>query len=141
VTEPAIPAFTAVGQVPLVAGQGPWSVSVLAAEDPVSRKMAAVSGGVVLLVVVSLTVASWRRGRALADAWRERRHTFVALMGTCCASLAVTAHDTRRLFDRDARSRHRSAAAHALTALPGAFGTRLRAVGHECRSAGGSCPM
>ncbi|MGW1986911.1 M48 family metalloprotease [Streptomyces collinus] len=28
----------------------------------------------VLLVVVSLTVASWRRGRALVDAWRECRH-------------------------------------------------------------------
>ncbi|MET8952671.1 M56 family metallopeptidase [Streptomyces sp. NPDC004393] len=74
VTELAILAFTAVGQVPLVAEQGPWSVSVLAAEDPVSRNIAAVCAGVVLLVVVSLTVASWRRGRALVDAWRECRN-------------------------------------------------------------------
>ncbi|MER5543902.1 M56 family metallopeptidase [Streptomyces sp. NPDC002589] len=73
VTEMAILAFTAIGQVPLVAEQGPWSVSVLAAEDPVSRKIAAVCAGVVLVVVVSLTVASWRRGRALVDAWRECR--------------------------------------------------------------------
>ncbi|MER6411205.1 M56 family metallopeptidase [Streptomyces humidus] len=74
VTELAILAFTAVGQVPLVAEQGPWSVRVLAAEDPVSRKFAAVCAGVVLLLVAGLTVASWRRGRALIDAWRECRH-------------------------------------------------------------------
>jgi Zn-dependent protease with chaperone function len=73
VTELAILAFTAIGQVLLVAAQGPWSVSVLAAEDPVSRKVAAVCAGVVLLVVVSLTGASWRRGRALVDAWRDCR--------------------------------------------------------------------
>ncbi|MEU8971510.1 M56 family metallopeptidase [Streptomyces monashensis] len=73
-TELAILAFTAIGQVPLVAAQGPWSVSVLAAEDPVNRKVAAVCAGVVLVVVVSVTVASWRRGRALVDAWRECRH-------------------------------------------------------------------
>ncbi|MEV5878492.1 M56 family metallopeptidase [Streptomyces sp. NPDC052101] len=74
VTELAILAFTAVGQVPLVAAQGSWSVSVLAAEDPVNREVAAVCAGVVLVVVVSVTVASWRRGRALVDAWRECRH-------------------------------------------------------------------
>ncbi|MFE7330043.1 M56 family metallopeptidase [Streptomyces sp. NPDC057565] len=74
VTELAILAFTAIGQVPLVAAQGAWSVRVLAAEDPVSRNVAAVCAAVVLLVVVSLTVASWRRGRALVDAWRECRH-------------------------------------------------------------------
>jgi Zn-dependent protease with chaperone function len=73
-TELAILGFTAVGQVPLVAAQGAWSVSVLAAEDPVNRKVAAVCAGVVLVVVVSVTVASWRRGRALVDAWRECRH-------------------------------------------------------------------
>jgi Zn-dependent protease with chaperone function len=73
-TELAILAFTARGQVPLVAAQGPWSVSVLAAEDPVNRKVAEVWAGVVLVVVVSVTVASWRRGRALVDAWRECRH-------------------------------------------------------------------
>ncbi|MFR9799460.1 M56 family metallopeptidase [Streptomyces sp. MS06] len=74
VTELAILAFTAVGQVPLVAEQGPWSVSALAAEDPVSRKIAALCAAVVLLLAASLTVASWRRGRALVDAWRECRH-------------------------------------------------------------------
>ncbi|MEV6028786.1 M56 family metallopeptidase [Streptomyces sp. NPDC052036] len=73
VTELAILAFTAVEQVPLVAAQGPWSVSVLAAEDPVSRKVAALCAGVVMLVVVSVTVASWRHGRALVGAWRECR--------------------------------------------------------------------
>ncbi|WP_327248933.1 M56 family metallopeptidase [Streptomyces sp. NBC_01320] len=74
VTELAILAFTAIGQVPLVAAQGAWSVRVLAAEDPVSRNVAAVCAGVVLLVLVSLTVASWRRGRALVEAWRGCRH-------------------------------------------------------------------
>jgi Zn-dependent protease with chaperone function len=73
VTELAILAFTAVGQVPLVAAQGPWSVSVLAAEDPVDREFAAVCAGVVLVVVVSATAASWRRGRAIIGAWRECR--------------------------------------------------------------------
>ena len=73
VTELAILAFTAVGQLPLVAAQGPWSVRVLAAEDPVDREFAAGCAAVVLVVVVSATVASWRRGRALVDAWRECR--------------------------------------------------------------------
>lgn len=73
VTELAILAFTAVGQVPLVAAQGPWSVRVLAARDPVDREFAAVCAGGVLVVVVSATVASWRRGRELISAWRECR--------------------------------------------------------------------
>jgi Zn-dependent protease with chaperone function len=73
VTELAILAFTAVGQLPLVAEQGPWSVRVLAAEDPVDREFAAMCAGVVLVVAVSATVASWRRGRALVSAWRECR--------------------------------------------------------------------
>lgn len=73
VTALAILAFTVVGQVPLVAAQGPWSVAVLQAEVPVSRGVAAVCGGGVLIVVVSVTAASWRRGRALIDAWREYR--------------------------------------------------------------------
>ncbi|MDF3298900.1 M56 family metallopeptidase [Streptomyces tropicalis] len=72
-TELAILAFTAVGQLPLVAAQGSWSVTVLAAEDPVSRTIAAVCAGVVPVVVVSLTAASWRRGRALVGAWRDYR--------------------------------------------------------------------
>jgi hypothetical protein len=55
VTELAILAFTAVGQLPLVAAQGPWSTRVLAAEDPVSRELAAVCAGVVLVVVISAT--------------------------------------------------------------------------------------
>lgn len=73
VTELAILAFTAVGQVPLVAARGSWSVSVLAAEDPVSREVAAACAGAVLVVLCSLSVASWRRGRALVGAWRECR--------------------------------------------------------------------
>lgn len=73
-TELSILAFTAIGQVPLVAARGAWSVSVLAAEDPVSRKIAALCAGAVLVLVASLSVASWRRGRALVDAWRECRH-------------------------------------------------------------------
>ncbi|MBC9727513.1 hypothetical protein [Streptomyces sp. TRM68367] len=71
VTALAILAFTAVGQVPLVAAQGQWSVRVLAADDPVSREVAAVCAAVVLVVAVSVMVASWRHGRVLVDAWRE----------------------------------------------------------------------
>ncbi|SEG90667.1 Peptidase family M48 [Actinacidiphila yanglinensis] len=73
VAELAMLAFTAVGQLPLVAAQGPWSARVLAAEDPVDREFAAGCAGAVLVVVVSVTVASWRRGRALVGAWRECR--------------------------------------------------------------------
>jgi Zn-dependent protease with chaperone function len=73
VTELAILAFTAVGQVPLVAAQGAWSVQALAARDPVDREFAATCAGMVLIVVASATVASWRRGRALVGAWRECR--------------------------------------------------------------------
>ncbi|MFL4907033.1 M56 family metallopeptidase [Streptomyces sp. MMS24-I2-30] len=77
VTELAILAFTAVGQVPLVAAQGPWSVSVLAAEDPVSREVAAACAGAVLVLLVSVSMASWRRGRALLGVWRECRELAV----------------------------------------------------------------
>ncbi|PWI45734.1 M56 family metallopeptidase [Streptomyces sp. ICBB 8177] len=73
VTQLAILAFTAVSQVPLVAARGRWSVGVLAAEDPVSREVAAVCAAVVLTVAVSVAVASWRRGRAMVGAWRECR--------------------------------------------------------------------
>ncbi|MEU6173722.1 M56 family metallopeptidase [Streptantibioticus parmotrematis] len=73
VTQLAILAFTAVSRFPLVAAHGRWSVGVLAAEDPVSREVAAVCAGVVLTVAVSVSVASWRRGRAMVGAWRECR--------------------------------------------------------------------
>ena len=77
-TELAIVAFTAVGQIPFIAAQGPWSVRALEADDPVSREVAGICAGVVLCVVVSVTVASWRRCRALVDAWRGCRKLTVA---------------------------------------------------------------
>ena len=72
-TELAILAFTVVGQIPFVAAQGPWSVGALRADDPVSRQLAVVCAGVTLCVVVSVMVASWRRGCVLVGAWRECR--------------------------------------------------------------------
>jgi Zn-dependent protease with chaperone function len=69
----ALLAFTLVGQIPLVASEGPWSTGVLAANDPVHRSVALVCGLVLLASVAGLTVVSWRRVRVLVDGWRECR--------------------------------------------------------------------
>lgn len=69
----ALLAFTLVGQIPLVASEGPWSAGVLAANDPVHRSVALVCGLVLLASVAGLTVVSWRRVRVLVDGWRECR--------------------------------------------------------------------
>ncbi|MFD4552998.1 M56 family metallopeptidase [Streptomyces sp. NPDC058469] len=74
----ALLAFTLVGQIPLVASQGPWSAGVLAANDPVHRSVALVCALVLLASVAGLTVVSWRRVRVLVDSWRECRELVVA---------------------------------------------------------------
>ncbi|GGJ62904.1 hypothetical protein GCM10010121_086940 [Streptomyces brasiliensis] len=43
-------------------------MGALRAEDPVGQAIAAVCAGVVLVAVISVTVASWRRGPALVHA-------------------------------------------------------------------------
>jgi MFS family permease len=77
-TSLALLAFTRVGQIPLIAAEGPWSVGVLAANDPVNRVVAVVCGLALLASVVALVVVSWRRVRVLVDAWRECRELSVA---------------------------------------------------------------
>jgi Zn-dependent protease with chaperone function len=69
----ALLGFTLVGQIPLVASEGPWSAGVLAANDPVHRSVALVCALLLLASVAGLTVASWRRVRVLVDGWREYR--------------------------------------------------------------------
>lgn len=67
----ALLAFTGVGQIPEVAEQGPWSVSVLRAENPV-RLVVAVIGGVILVgSAAALGIAAPRHLRGLL---RARRH-------------------------------------------------------------------
>ncbi|MFF4500423.1 M56 family metallopeptidase [Streptomyces sp. NPDC001401] len=69
----ALLAFTLVGQIPLVASEGPWSAGVLAANDPVHRPVALICALVLLASVAGLAVVSWRRVRVLVDGWRECR--------------------------------------------------------------------
>lgn len=69
----ALLAFTLVGQIPLVASQGPWSVGVLAANDPVGRPVALVCGLLLLASATHLAVAAWQRTRTLVSAWRQCR--------------------------------------------------------------------
>jgi Zn-dependent protease with chaperone function len=77
-TSLALLAFTRVGQIPLVAAEGPWSAGVLAAIDPVSWTVALVCGLVLLASVLALVVVSWRRVRVLVEARRECRELSVA---------------------------------------------------------------
>lgn len=67
----ALLAFTGVAQIPQIAEEGPWSVSALRSQDPVSAVVAAVSTLVLAVCVVSLGVAAVRQGRHLLRARRE----------------------------------------------------------------------
>lgn len=67
----ALLAFTAVAQIPQVAAEGRWSVTVLRAEDPVYLAVAAASAVVLALNVVSLGRAAVRQVRHIVRARRE----------------------------------------------------------------------
>ncbi|MEU2872675.1 M56 family metallopeptidase [Streptomyces olivoreticuli] len=73
VTALAMIGLTFVGQIPQVAAEGRWSPHVLAADTPVDWPVAAACALAVPACAVALTVAAWRRGRAMVDAWRECR--------------------------------------------------------------------
>ncbi|MFJ9542227.1 M56 family metallopeptidase [Streptomyces sp. NPDC101225] len=67
----ALLAFTGVAQIPEIAAEGRWSVTVLQAEDPVYLVVAAGSALVLAAGVVSLAVAAVRQVRHLLWARRE----------------------------------------------------------------------
>ncbi|MEY9842616.1 M56 family metallopeptidase [Streptacidiphilus sp. EB103A] len=67
----ALLAFSGFGRIPLVAFLGSWSTTVLDAEDPVTRTVAAVCAAVLMVSTVVLGVVSWRRGRVLVAAFVE----------------------------------------------------------------------
>lgn len=67
----ALLAFSGFGRIPLVAFLGSWSTTVLDAEDPVTRTVAAVCAAVLLVTTVVLGVVTWRRGRVLVAAFVE----------------------------------------------------------------------
>ncbi|MFF4902449.1 M56 family metallopeptidase [Streptomyces sp. NPDC001068] len=67
----ALLAFTGVAQIPQIAEEGRWSVSVLRSQDPVYAVVAAVSTLMLAVCVVSLGVAAVRQGRHLLRARRE----------------------------------------------------------------------
>ncbi|MDJ0346502.1 M56 family metallopeptidase [Streptomyces sp. H10-C2] len=67
----ALLAFSGFGQIPLVAFLGSWSTRVLAAQDPVTRTVAAICAIVLVVATIGLGVASWRRGRVLVAAFQE----------------------------------------------------------------------
>ncbi|MDX3075865.1 M48 family metalloprotease [Streptomyces sp. MI02-7b] len=67
----ALLAFTGVGQIPEVAEQGPWSVTVLQAENPVRLVVAVVGGMALAGSAVALGVAARRQLRALLVARRD----------------------------------------------------------------------
>jgi hypothetical protein len=66
-------AFTLVGQIPLVASEGPWSVGVLAANDPVGRPVAGACGLLLLASVAGLVVMAGRLTRTFVSSWRQCR--------------------------------------------------------------------
>ncbi|MEU2421043.1 M56 family metallopeptidase [Streptomyces sp. NPDC007851] len=67
----ALLAFTGVAQIPQIAAEGRWSVTVLRAEDPVYLAVAAVSTLALAAGVVGLGVAAVRQGRHLLRARRD----------------------------------------------------------------------
>ncbi|MFC1417751.1 M48 family metalloprotease [Streptacidiphilus cavernicola] len=67
----ALLAFSGFGQIPVVAFLGSWSTTVLDAEDPVTRTVAAICAVVLVASTVVLGVVSWRRGRVLIAAFLE----------------------------------------------------------------------
>ncbi|MEV8474365.1 M48 family metalloprotease [Streptomyces sp. NPDC051173] len=73
VTALAMIGLTFVGQIPEVAEEGRWSPHALAAATPFDWPVAAACALAVPVCAVALTVALWRRVRAIADARRECR--------------------------------------------------------------------
>ncbi|MCX3061245.1 M56 family metallopeptidase, partial [Streptomyces beihaiensis] len=69
----ALLAFSGIGQIPLVAEEGSWSVPALRAEDPVRTTVAVLCALALAAAAVSLARSSWRRGRSLLDTHRECR--------------------------------------------------------------------
>ncbi|MFH9225482.1 M56 family metallopeptidase [Streptomyces lydicus] len=67
----ALLAFTGVGQIPEVAEQGPWSVSMLRAENPVQLVVAVVGGLTLTGSALALGLAARRHLRALLWARRD----------------------------------------------------------------------
>ncbi|MGX1855304.1 M48 family metalloprotease [Streptomyces sp. NBC_01456] len=67
----ALLAFTGVGQIPEVAEQGPWSITVLRAENPVHSVVAVICGLILAASILALGVAVRRHLRALLRARRE----------------------------------------------------------------------
>jgi hypothetical protein len=63
-------AATAVGQIPLLAAVGDWSVRVLRRDDPASLTVALIARALLAAALVAGGRALIRRGRALADAAR-----------------------------------------------------------------------
>ncbi|MBN9098216.1 MAG: M48 family metalloprotease [Pseudonocardia sp.] len=66
-------AWTAVGQIPLVARYGGWSVPVLQADNPVAAPIAYTAAAALAVVTVLVARASIRRLRAVAHSWKLAR--------------------------------------------------------------------
>jgi hypothetical protein len=134
-TEPAILAFTAIGQVPLVAALGPWPVSVLAAEDLVNRKVAAVrrsgAGRGGQIDRHDRACLAPRRGMAGAVPGTERRGLRVPAPDTC----AVVS-----TYPVPVRSWARRPSPAARLARRGLVGGRAGAAGRR-REAGAAVPV
>ncbi|MCE3551373.1 M48 family metalloprotease [Pseudonocardia sp. RS11V-5] len=73
--------WTAVGQVPLIARYGGWSVTVLQGADPVSPAVAYAAVGMLLALTVLLAVSAVRRTRAVVRSWTLARRLAPAANG------------------------------------------------------------
>jgi Zn-dependent protease with chaperone function len=66
-------ALTALVRIPLAAAAGHWSLVVVSREDPASLPVAVVAGGLLAVAATAACGALWRRGRAIARAFRQAR--------------------------------------------------------------------
>ncbi|MCC9311001.1 M56 family metallopeptidase [Kitasatospora sp. RB6PN24] len=67
----ALLAFAGLGRVRAVAALGPWSVSFLHTQDPVSTPLACAAGTVLAGCLAWAAVTAYRRGRVLTAAYRK----------------------------------------------------------------------
>jgi Zn-dependent protease with chaperone function len=66
-------ALTALVRIPLAATAGHWSLAVVSRDDPASLPVAVVAGALLAVAATAACGALWRRGRAIARAFRQAR--------------------------------------------------------------------
>lgn len=77
----ALMAFTVVGQIPVVATYGRWSLSAVRSGDPAPQAVGAIATLVLIVTAAASTTGLWRRGRAVVRGEQlARRHRHLPLV-------------------------------------------------------------